>query len=1094
MKKTIFPLFLILSLLAFPASAQVKQVFKVVSYPDGKPLAGATNSLYGNSLKTNVQGIAVATLPEERKGDYLAMGDWILDGYLDIGLLKKVDVPFQGKDTLYTLMVNEKEYREAQTDLFLKYFRRAYNTEVEQMMAFSDSARIHPENSDAYAQTLIGYASHIFTTAIRQYYKDAVRTTPYVLSRMCEEVRMAVEPFLQEGDLNGAASAVKALIKKDDVSRENLERIDDYLHFRDLNLVSADGVPSSDYSRILYENDFSDYSIGEHLLNLLNEFDWKEADSITAKEKAKDRIPRYSFLFEPSVGQYVRVDQHEQAVAAIQRYIDRSKESFRKYPNANSYWMLVENRNVMMNMLYEDTTRFNLQLDSLLADCHRFFELEANGDFYRNKSIMEIYLNILERLNQGVSSHGDEKIQELGLAVYRAAKENYALYPSDVYLQLQYAVMCNEFLLLTETRDEDTLLQEELVDSLLVLNVLLSKTFPEMMSVNQLVLQSQVLGKMIYGTGTDEEVLRLFRDFKRGFTFVDSLYHGVFTETVLDFCMYASVYLHDQNRTATVGELDAFIELLMAMRAQENARPFDSEKALSYNRLAESFYNAGNYTYALQMYDSAADYFLDAVQKDPKQWIPFMRNYLQKGDAYVRLEEYAKAKEAYMQVLVHETQIPSDLKAQYYNMKGSSFYDIGDVYYLYNDKKSGAKMYKLAEQCLKRSMEMGDSTACFALGELYLKRAVRNYKPGGEKKMVAMVDKSVRTYERYPMDRPYDRYEQAVFFLENYYNDEKDSVRYVRELKSLTEYYRRFASLDSSYLYKYIGYSHKLAIGLGVSNEAVKYAEYEVHGYRMALSIGDEPDLSYMQALYRLAKYNSEEEANEKSIELYEECLPLNEEFYKDTATADYARNAYYIYSSMIDVYTDLAQKCEKNGDDKESVKWYEKAARTCDTMILVAEKYMEFTEEAYKNYTLGSMFYQSALICKELDWKSTAISQLDSANGYLLKMQGGEYWSEVEMEVMRNLYMKGSLATDSYDLELAKECYKELVDYASKSDGLYDKSQNGWNMAVIYYYEAVEKWMDILENRENGADTETIRNLKKQRDALATMMKGKKK
>ena len=71
---------------------------------------------------------------------------------------------------LYTLMVNEKEYREAQTDLFLKYFRRAYNTEVEQMMAFSDSARIHPENSDAYAQTLIGYASHIFTTAIRQYY------------------------------------------------------------------------------------------------------------------------------------------------------------------------------------------------------------------------------------------------------------------------------------------------------------------------------------------------------------------------------------------------------------------------------------------------------------------------------------------------------------------------------------------------------------------------------------------------------------------------------------------------------------------------------------------------------------------------------------------------------------------------------------------------------------------------------------------------------------------------------------------------------------------------------------------------------------
>lgn len=258
--------------------------------------------------------------------------------------------------------------------------------------------------------------------------------------------------------------------------------------------------------------------------------------------------------------------------------------------------------------------------------------------------------------------------------------------------------------------------------------------------------------------------------------------------------------------------------------------------------------------------------------------------------------------------------------------------------------------------------------------------------------------------------------------------------------------------------------------------------------------MGNEQDLSYLQALYRLANQYTEIGAYEKTFELYEECLRLNRRMFKDTATADYASNAYRVYSAMIDNYTNVAEKCEGNGDDKESIKWYEKAVRASDTMILIAEKYMEFTDAAYKNYSIASMFYQNALICKALDWKSIAISQIDSANAYLLKLYGGEYWSEVETELIRNLYQKGGLATDSHDLEFAKECYKELVDYASKSDWLYDKTQNGPNMAAIYYYGAVEAWLDILENREEGADKETIESLKKQQDALAKILKGKKK
>lgn len=1093
MKKTILPLFLILSLLAFSASAQVKQVFKVVSYPEGKPLAGATLTLDGNVLKTNAKGVAVATLPESRRGDYLPMEDWILDGYFDIGSPKSGVGYFQGNDTIFRYMVKESDYREAQTERFTKYFQRAYNGEAEQMLSYADSAKLHPDNADEYAQLLMDYGTHIFTTTIRRYYRDAIRTSPYVLSRMREEVSKAAEPFLQEGDVKGAVAAVKALVKANDISRENLETIDNYLAFKDLNLASDDGEPSSDYSRILYENDFTEFSIGEHLFNLLYEGNWMEADSISAKEKAKDRVPQYSFLFEPSALKYAD-GQSELFAAAIQRYIDKCKEVCSKYYFSQPYWMLIEQRRMMLSALRqcEDTLRVNQQWDSLLVDCQRYFDMETKGDFYRNKSIIDVYLNILESVPEGLSDYSDTKIRELAAAVLRASKENHNRYPSDLYFQLQYAVLNNAYIQLIEDDGKDSLIRE-LTNNQLEINEILLKAYPEMMSVNQLVAYSKILAKAVYGQGTDEEVQSAFRNFKRSFTLLDSIYHGVFTSTTLDYCAYAANYLRDQNRTANVAEMDAFIELLMVMHADENNRPIESEKALFFNHQAETYYHNRSYDISLQMYDSATDYFMKAVEMDPKQWIPFMRNYLQKGDAYLELAEYGKARETYRKVLEYEAQIPSDLMAEYYNIKGNVFYYDGDVYNLFKDKKNADKMYKLAEQNFKRAVALGDSTAYFSLGEMYMLQAVHNYKKGGDKKLVSMLEKAARTYESYPMNYPYQRYQQAVSFLEGYYRDRQDSVRFVRELKALTEFYHRFASTDTAYLNNYIDYSHRLATGLGVAEEEVKYAEYEVDGYRMTFRLGKNRDISYLQALYRLANKYSEIRAYEKTFDLYEECLRLNEWLYKDTASADYARNAYHVYSAMIDNYAELAEKSE---EDEVRNKWYEKAVYVSDTMILVADQYMEMASEEYKNYVLAAMYHQNALICNELDWRSIAITQLDRANEYLLKMYGGELWSLVESDVMRNLYLKGKIASDNHDVELAKECYQEVVEYASKSDELYEVEKGSarrYNSAATYYYEAVLALLDILENREDGKDVATIESLKKQRDALIKILKGKK-
>ena len=188
MKKTALFLSFFLAFVAFSASAQVKQVFKVMSYPDKKPLAGAVATLYGQSLQTNAKGVAVAHLPENRKGDFLCMSEWILDRYMPIGRTRESRYQFfQSNDTVFFYMAKEETYRETMTDLFVKYFRRAYDSEAEMMLSYRDSVRLHPDLADEYAQTLMNYATHAYSPVIKQYYHDAVQTYPYKLNRLRDD-------------------------------------------------------------------------------------------------------------------------------------------------------------------------------------------------------------------------------------------------------------------------------------------------------------------------------------------------------------------------------------------------------------------------------------------------------------------------------------------------------------------------------------------------------------------------------------------------------------------------------------------------------------------------------------------------------------------------------------------------------------------------------------------------------------------------------------------------------------------------------------------------------------------------------------------
>ena len=114
----------VLSALSFAATAQVKQVFKVVDFNTKRPIAGATSSLYGQTLTTDAKGVAVANLNADQKGAYLPLEKWVLDGYALIGRAPvSYYKDFQTSDTIFFQMVPRQDIRKEQQELTVQFFR-----------------------------------------------------------------------------------------------------------------------------------------------------------------------------------------------------------------------------------------------------------------------------------------------------------------------------------------------------------------------------------------------------------------------------------------------------------------------------------------------------------------------------------------------------------------------------------------------------------------------------------------------------------------------------------------------------------------------------------------------------------------------------------------------------------------------------------------------------------------------------------------------------------------------------------------------------------------------------------------------------------
>ena len=115
-RNILLSLFLAVGILS--GTAQVKQLFKVVDVTTGKPLSDATMTIYGQTLQTNAKGVAVITLPADRKGAYIAQEKWYKEGYVELSNFASYrHRTLQSSDTLFSYQIPEELFRQEMTEI-----------------------------------------------------------------------------------------------------------------------------------------------------------------------------------------------------------------------------------------------------------------------------------------------------------------------------------------------------------------------------------------------------------------------------------------------------------------------------------------------------------------------------------------------------------------------------------------------------------------------------------------------------------------------------------------------------------------------------------------------------------------------------------------------------------------------------------------------------------------------------------------------------------------------------------------------------------------------------------------------------------------
>lgn len=1071
-----------MTVVPFFAFSQVKQVFQVFDYDTQKPLAGATSTMYGQTLTTNAQGIAVANLPADKKGALLTYESWQLDGYYYLGRVPSSFYNyFQSKDTIKVYMVENSKYRAAVENAFDQLYRFRYAEEVLPVsQKFAEDMKEHPERSVSAGSNLVE-ASFSRDPVVRSCIEDANEINAYDIYEYPNTQFDEVKKMLLTGDVNKAVEMAKSHIDLTDNSRNNLEWIDFYRDLRDLEAATEDEDTVSKYTEILYKNQFSPLSAAFYVQDLNSGRFFEKADSVMAIEKAKNVIPRYITTFEVSPFRYILLEDNPAKLkTTAENILNITKKVCQDYPYSNHLgdvaWAY-KNSFIFYSAL-EDSVLASQAVDSAMSYKKKWLDACRIDRFERNQKEIRFNQFTLDYISYNPSYVPQTTLYQLYDEIYNLSKENYLTDTASLFLKTQLSENALLWLKNAPEVEGSDAKRTEVLNQLADINFILAKEFPEFYAVQNVQVASQVVGNCLTSECSNEQTQEAFRKYERSFDEINALYPKTFIDIYLRYNRMLDGYLTASQQFVLSTEISDFTDRLLNIKADNDPQKLLVKKAEYANEMAETLYQNEMFEESVAYYLQSNEFYQKAMQKDDSLWIPFLMNFLQMGDAHLYQNQYDKAMMTYQKILDFESQVPASMMPQYTTMKANVHYYMGDVYKATGDMKNTEKEYKTAEKWFKKAISMGDKKAYQSMGEMYWGKAMLAYQQGDYKKCRDLTEKAVDYYEQVPFDRPLGRYENAKSVICEFYKQLNDGQNYYRTVRDLEAYYKEFIDYDAENAGEMVRNAEiMLNSGRITNEEALTYAHDILNGLMYLNNAGEDVKLPYLRGVYNLARAYTANDSVKEAIDLYRSCLEMNEVMYKDTAVETYKNNMVEIYTKIANCYELMAEEI----DTAHSELWYYHAIDTRDTLINIL-KDLSGDGDVNMTYRTAVQYKNNALIFYELDMLPSAQDYMDKSIELLMMLYNSEYKTEIEEDVIFHYYLKGAMyAEKGNNDEKAVENLRKAVDYGDKSDTSEGVSR--------YYFMAVNELIEIL-SKDASANASELATLKKTQKQLAKYFK----
>jgi len=252
-----------------------------------------------------------------------------------------------------------------------------------------------------------------------------------------------------------------------------------------------------------------------------------------------------------------------------------------------------------------------------------------------------------------------------------------------------------------------------------------------------------------------------------------------------------------------------------------------------------------------------------------------------------------------------------------------------------------------------------------------------------------------------------------------------------------------------------------------VSNEeAIDYGKDVLDGLIYLDNQGKDVDLPYLRTLFNLARVYLASDSIQEALDIYRDCLNMNEYMYKDTAKHTYMGNMAEVYTNMAGCYERMAEDI----DTAHSENWYYRAIDTRDTLIDLMKE-INNDGDVNLTYRTAVQYRNNGALFYKLDMVPSAQDYFDKSNELLLMLYNSEYKAEVEDDIIQNYFLKGVVYKEVNNEEMALQNLRTAIEYG-------EKHESGEVSAA--YVAALAQLIEIL-GKDKTANAAEIAKLTKQ-------------